>query len=107
MLYQQGDILFFKVSDFEGIEKKEIKTKNGYKVIAEGEASGHYHKVKADYAELYQEKNDPECMLLELLKKSKVEHEEHDFIDLPKGKYIVRRVQEFNHFENEARAVED
>lgn len=107
MLYQQGDILFFKVSDFEGIEKKEINSKNGYKVIAEGEASGHFHKVKADYAELYQEKNDPECMLLELLKKSKVVHEEHDSIDLPKGKYVIKRVQDYDHFLEESRAVED
>lgn len=102
MLYQQGDLLL------EAIETMPTSLKRHSEVLAEGEATGHAHKVApidlsnvdvfvAGNGELY-------C---EAKKQFTVTHEEHKPITLPKGKYKVRRVLEYDHFAEEARQVRD
>lgn len=106
MLYQQGDVLFFKVENFSNIKKEKIESKNNKLIVAEGEATGHNHAIDSDNGFLYKDL-ESECLLLELLKKSEVKHQEHHSIFLPKGKYKINIVKEYDHFFEESRRVYD
>ena len=111
MLKQQGDVLIEAVDSIP----QGAKLRKGRCVLAEGEATGHAHVVKAsggkhagqpDGAKLY-EVGDTGELFLELSKEATVTHEEHDSFTIAPGKYQIRKVQEYDHFEEEARAVQD
>jgi len=98
MFYQQGDVIIERVELIKG-------KKLGHLTLAEGEVTGHHHRVIEGDAELYEEKD-----VLYLSVKSdeaQVGHEEHDTITIPKGDYVVRGVREYDHFSEEARRVQD
>jgi hypothetical protein len=100
MLYQQGDVLIEAVSEIpEG--GKEIRNRI---TLAEGEVTGHAHVMTGNGlvgvvvgGEIYLTVKEP----------SKVVHEEHEAIVVQPGIYRVRKVREFDHFEEEARDVAD
>jgi len=80
---------------------KELKTNK----LAEGEATGHTHKVIGDGFRLL-EKEDT-SLILESSKKVKIEHEEHHPIELPPGVYERSIVKEYDHAEEETKIVID
>jgi hypothetical protein len=104
MFIQQGDVLIKSVSgkiDFEKAKKVERKTRGW--VLAEGETTGHAHCIQEDIdlveidGILYM-KNDKEVTIT---------HEEHNAHTIPAGVWEIGIVQEYDHFEEEARKVRD
>lgn len=101
MIYEQGDCLFFA----EPIPKdkmEKIKTK----VIEEGEATGHAHRL---HTEEFEHLINPKTKerYLRLAKPSKVRHEEHEEITLPPGEYRIGRVREKGMFDDLVAPVVD
>jgi len=124
--YQQGDVVMLKVDDeyFEkNVRKSEEKViyntqSNNNPVLAFGEVTGHKHQVNMkdmlDKAEvtLHMGYNGeagidvPEAF--EVCEETVIlTHEEHNPIELPPGKYMVRIVQEFDHITGRSRYVAD
>jgi len=97
-MYQQGDVIIEKVAKVEG-------KKLNHLTLAEGEATGHHHIITKGDAELY----DRNGVLYLSVKSDEAEltHQEHNTITIPKGDYVIRRVQEYDHFNEEARRVQD
>jgi len=80
---------------------KELKTNK----LAEGEATGHAHRVIGSNFRLFGEEGIP--LILEASEGVRVEHEEHHLIELPPGEYERSIVREYDHAEEEAREVMD
>ena len=98
--YGQGDVRMFPIEDIPAEAK--VK-KDG--VVAEGEATGHAHRVSDIQAAMVLEHG--ENMFINAPDGTTITHEEHKPITLPPGKYKVGIVQEFDHFEEESRRVQD
>ena len=99
MYFQQGDVIIKK---FQGKIKGD---KLNHLTLAEGEATGHHHSIISGEAALY---NMQGALFLKVMSdKALLKHQEHGKIEIPKGDYIVRKVMEYNHFEEEAREVID
>lgn len=98
--YQQGDVLLFKI---DSLPKDDLK-EHHEPVVAYGEVTGHSHKLKGK-AKVLRSKNNE--VYVDVLEDSTIEHEEHNPISIPKGKYISRIVRERNHFLNVTRSVVD
>ena len=111
MFFQKGDVI---IEAIETMPKnlKEVPRKDRKIVLAEGEATGHAHTIKAFNANLFTNA-DPMSpfttgdLFLTTDGKITITHEEHKAIDLPKGNWKIRKVQEYDHFAEEARAVRD
>ena len=73
-------------------------------VLAEGEATGHFHRAHGDGVAVYGDGDNRE---LEAPNGATVTHEEHGTQVLPAGDWDVSRVQEFDPFEEEVRSVQD
>jgi hypothetical protein len=73
-------------------------------VIAEGEATGHAHRlaVKTDVYE-----RDDGVREFSIERDTDLIHEEHDVITLPAQEYESGIVREYDYFEEEARQVMD
>lgn len=98
MILQQGDVLIKKVSNIKG-------KKLNHLTLALGEATGHHHTVVKGNAELYD--NEGTLFLRVNSKEADLTHQEHGKITIPKGDYEIGIVQEYDHFEEEARNVAD
>ena len=97
---QQGDVLINQID--EDVAKMNGEKLN-HKTLAEGEATGHHHSIVSCLATLF---------MVDSIMHMKVEsdeavlrHQEHDEIVIPKGNYQIGIVQEYDHFEEEARRV--
>lgn len=97
--YQQGDVIIRKCN---GIPKTAKKL--DHLVLAEGEVTGHMHKIVAGQAMLYML---GAAMYLKVLENAKLFHDEHREFDIPPGAYIVDKVKEYDHFLEETREVAD
>ena len=104
MLLQQGDVLINKISKVpKEAKRKEPRERDKAYILAEGEVTGHAHKINAaiDFLELADRlffKNDAPVI---------VEHEEHNAITVPAGIWEVTKVREYDHFKEEIREVRD
>ena len=125
--YQQGDVVMFQVDDetFDKYAKKGDDNTVSYNtqshnnpVLAFGEATGHLHQIHMkdmlDTAEVtlhmgwHREagKDVPEAF--EVREETvTLTHEEHNPLDVPPGKYVVRIVREFDHMTGRSRYVAD
>jgi len=74
-------------------------------VLAEGEATGHAHRATGQGVQVYDLPGD--VRLIHAPRGATVGHEEHHQIDLTAGQFDVSKVLEYDHFLEEARAVED
>jgi len=101
--YQQGDVLLFV--DEKPKSGKKVRAKNGRLILAEGEATGHAHAIKAgDGVSLM------ECdgsLFLSTEKRVTIKHEEHKAVTIPPGDYRIGKVREYDHFEEESKFVQD
>jgi len=94
MQIRQGDILFVRVE--EELEGEQVE--DG--VVAQGEATGHHHRVswddlKAGSAEVL--RDGPRGDLALVVKKpSRVTHQEHDTVMLSEGNWKVVRQRELS-----------
>lgn len=97
MIYRQGDIAIQKVKKAGGSFKK---TKS--LVLAEGEVTGHKHKLipASEKTVIEYEKVLNDGLVTHLLNivfaPAKVVHEEHDTITLDPGRYEVIRQREYD-----------
>ncbi len=104
MLLQQGDVLLERIKELpEGVKKKK-----GF-VLAEGEVTGHAHKIdltkiKSDLVSLYEKDG---ILYVKANADVPLIHEEHGTVEIKKGIYKVRKVQEYDHFLEESREVRD
>lgn len=107
MVIQQGDVLLIQVPKAKGVTKQNrVEPKQRGYVLAEGEVTGHMHVIQElEGTELYQLSGDE--LLLHLEKESQLVHDDHKAATIPPGDYVVRKVREYDHFEEEARAVAD
>ena len=129
--YQQGDVVMFQVDD-ESFEKNiDMYGNNSNEqtvhyntqshnnpILAFGEATGHIHQVRMkdmlDKAEVtlhmprYRKAGTDTPQGFEVREETvTLTHEEHDPIDIPPGKYLVRIVREFDHIAGRSRYVAD
>lgn len=88
-MYRQGDILFVRI---ERIPKQHANKKMDG-VVAEGEATGHAHRVVD--GDLWERGHSGIDLFVEAGVATKIVHEEHGTIELPKGVYKVVRQREF------------
>lgn len=105
--FQQGDVLLFPAEI-----PQNAKLLDG-NILQHGEATGHAHRVMF----LHEEKRggsagifqDPKDLLryLKLDVPTDLVHEEHKKITLPPGEYRIGIVREYDHFQEEARNVQD
>ena len=125
--YQQGDVVMFQVDDdtfakhARKSEDAQAKYKGGTEtkaILAFGEVTGHTHRVNmadmaknagvvlhmgynrtagTDVPDAFQVSGDTVTLC----------HEEHNSIDIPPGKYVVRIVREFDHIAGRSRYVAD
>lgn len=104
MKLQQGDVI---------LKKTDLSIKGGKKlnhlILAEGEATGHNHQIVSGIAQLIAlQGNDKGKLLLNVLSDyAKLKHQEHKEINIPKGKWEIKIVREYDHFEEEARQIVD
>ena len=126
--YQQGDVVMFQVDD-ETFDKyanargsdnsvNYNTQSHNNPVLAFGEATGHLHQIHMkdmlDSAEVtlhmgwHREagKDVPEAF--EVREETvTLTHEEHNPLDVPPGKYVIRIVREFDHMTGRSRYVAD
>jgi len=125
--YQQGDVVMFQVDDetFDKYAKKGDDNTVSYNtqshnnpVLAFGEATGHLHQIHMkdmlDAAEVtlhmgwHREAGRDVPEAFEVREETvTLTHEEHNPLDVPPGKYVVRIVREFDHMTGRSRYVAD
>ena len=98
-MYRHGDVLVAAVERLpEKVEKLNHRT------LAEGEATGHSHRVaEAEAAELYRAADG--LYLRVVGDRATLVHQEHGPIDLPRGDYRVWKQREYT--PTEIRTVRD
>lgn len=85
--YRHGDVVIKPTKDrIQGEKQKHL-------VLAEGEATGHSHRVVEGKAELF--KYNEKTYLRVLSKIAKIDHEEHGLRTLAKGDYEIDIQQEW------------
>ena len=84
--YRHGDVVIEKV-DFVPTGKP-IPKADGCVILAEGEVTGHAHRIDSKFAKLYPGATDAVRFLV-LTKSANLTHEEHKTILLPPGTYCV------------------
>ena len=127
--YQQGDVVMFQVDDktfnsnvidnsnSDGIIHYNTQSNNN-PILAFGEATGHIHQIRMgdmlEKAEVtlhmprFRTAGEDTPAAFEVREETvTLTHEEHDPIDVPPGKYIVRIVREFDHIAGRTRYVAD
>ena len=92
---RHGDINLHKVNKIEG----EIIKHNGSFVVAEGETTGHKHRLMVENKkDLVIRKDSKGNFYFELLADGELTHEEHKTLIVPKGIYKEIREREVDHF---------
>lgn len=103
MWYQQGDVKITKIDAIPEHCKNVKRQEKGF-ILAEGEATGHHHAVIEDDVQLFEKSG---VIYLSVEKEGTVVHEEHGTVKLPRGKYQIGKIMEYDHFEEEATEVRD
>lgn len=86
MKYRHGDVLISEVKEIKGKKLKHL-------VLAEGEVTGHAHRITEGEAELYE--HEGTLFLKVLSENAALTHEEHKRIELPKGNYEIKIQREY------------
>lgn len=84
--YRHGDVILQLVDKIKGDKLKHL-------VLAEGEVTGHAHRITEGKAELYQ--HEGTLFLRVMSEKAALTHEEHHKIELPKGDYEIKIQREY------------
>ena len=117
--YQQGDVILQQVSEEEFNSSTQIKyktvTHKTRAVLAEGEATDHYHAVYME--DMLDNAGITLCKKTEYDRQNRgiivtgapveLKHEEHDTITLEPGFYLQRIVKEYDHISGITRRVAD
>jgi hypothetical protein len=99
--FQHGDVIVRSVKNIPADARATSR-----RVLAEGEATGHAHRLVEDAdVEVYEREGT--LFLRVGPAGAGLTHEEHGLGIITPGLYEVGRVREFDHFKNEAREVRD
>ncbi|MEO1430116.1 MAG: hypothetical protein AAFV71_13835 [Cyanobacteria bacterium J06633_8] len=90
---RQGDVILLPVKPNEGKKLDGLQKVLHHLVLAEGEVTGHKHRISEGEARLYTEYSG--LFLRVLSDNALLVHEEHDFIDVPQGDWMVRIQREY------------
>ncbi|AOX03142.1 hypothetical protein BJP34_30165 [Moorena producens PAL-8-15-08-1] len=83
---RQGDVILLPVEQINGQQLPHL-------TLAEGEVTGHSHRISDGVAKLYEKKG---ILYLQVLSETAtLTHEEHKPIDLPQGSWMVRIQREY------------
>ena len=83
---RQGDVILLSVEQTQG-------QKLCHLTLAEGEVTGHKHRISDGQAELYEENGT--LYLRVLSETATLTHEEHNAISIPQGDWMVRIQREY------------
>jgi hypothetical protein len=83
---RQGDVILLPVQETQG-------QKLSHLTLAEGEVTGHSHRISEGQAELYEENGT--LYLRVLSQEATLTHEEHKAISIPQGSWMVRIQREY------------
>lgn len=76
-------------------------------ILAEGEMTGHAHRIVAGQVEVYRQVAQGLMYLKVLSDMATLFHEEHEDVYIPKGEYEVKTQREWDWFSEEVRRVTD
>lgn len=107
--YQQGDVLIKPLASLPSKQFKSVAPVRGSLVLAEGEVTGHFHGIEFDPSNVaLLEDIDTKALYLEVFgDTATVKHQEHGPVTVEKGVYEIGIVQEYDHFAEAARRVQD
>ncbi|MFW9927940.1 MAG: hypothetical protein ACFFD1_00950 [Candidatus Thorarchaeota archaeon] len=97
--YRQGDVLLVEINKLP----KNLKEKD--KTIAYGEITGHHHRFKSKQVQVFVD--DENQQFVQIKKPSKLVHEEHSELEIPKGDFKVILQREYDILEENIRQVLD
>ena len=112
-VYIHGDVVLVEIEKIPTSAKR-VQTDERGIVLAEGEATGHYHAItEGNLCELYEDNGKLYLLVKEEI--PKIYHQEHGEFrtlegkttPLRKGTYEKMTPREWNHFEEEIRRVSD
>ncbi|MEP0859714.1 hypothetical protein [Trichocoleus sp. DQ-U1] len=83
---RQGDVILLPAQQAEG-------QKLSHLTLAEGEVTGHKHRISDGQAELYEK--DGTLYLHVFSETATLTHEEHKAISIPQGRWMVRIQREY------------
>lgn len=104
LAFQQGDVLLYKVDSVP--EGKTVKPKERGLILAEGEVTGHAHRI-TKLKSVIMIQTDDGRVFLQVKEATPLEHEEHHVIIIEPGEYEVGKVLERDHFSRVTREVID
>jgi hypothetical protein len=96
-MYRHGDVIIevANETDFDCGDAI-ARDAQGRAVLAEGEVTGHAHRIDEPEAFLFQHKKIPHLKLLRVDETVWLRHEEHKPIEVPPGKYTVRIKRQYS-----------
>lgn len=90
---RQGDVILLPVQPTDSASPAEMGNKLSHLTLAEGEVTGHKHRISEGKAELYEKDN---TLYLQVLSETAVlTHEEHKPIQIPQGSWMIRIQREY------------
>jgi hypothetical protein len=87
-MYRQGDVLIVTVDAVPSGITEVPRSKRGV-VLAEGEVTGHAHRIPSRHASLYRSENDARYLRVMGPAPVALNHEEHTTVKIPPGDYRV------------------
>lgn len=101
-IYRHGDVLIRQIAELPKGERSEVTTT----VLAEGEATGHKHRLTCAEAFAVMQGFE-EKKYFELRAPATLTHEEHSALSIEPGAYEIGIETEFDYFEEAMRRVVD
>ncbi len=100
--YRHGDLLIRRI---ESLPQQGL-TKLNTKILAQGEVTGHHHRLTSQTAQVFRDDaNHQKYLLAE--EPTQLVHEEHKPITIEEGVYVVIQEREFDPFAEVIRRVVD
>lgn len=87
-IYRQGDVLIAAIDSIPA-DVTPIKRSTRGVVLAEGEITGHAHRIPSRSASLYRSESDARYMRVTGSAPVALNHEEHSTVKIPPGNYRV------------------
>lgn len=88
IMFRQGDVLIVAVDDVPRNAEPVKRSKRGV-VLAEGEVTGHAHRIPSRSAKLYRSESDARYLRVMGPAPVALNHEEHTTVTIPPGDYRV------------------
>ena len=105
--FRHGDVIIKPITKlaYDNMKKTEVKKLGS--TIALGEATGHHHTLANNKAQLLMDPKTRVVTAFRTEQQTKLNHQEHDTINIPKGYYTVTFEREHQPLEEAERQVYD